>query len=79
MILKKTEEHTVILHFECEVDDDEIIEEFESLENFKTLIDEESEDIEDFVFDLDWDEVDDDWFSSRKGGFPVWFSVKEEK
>jgi hypothetical protein len=73
----KKEYHTVISEFTYELDDDEIIEQFESLENFKALLDEDDWDVIDFINQSDYERYDD-WVSDRKGGYEVTYEVEDE-
>jgi len=72
----KKEYHTVVSEFSYELDEDEIIDRFESVENFKTLLDEDDWDVLEFINDSDYDRYDD-WVSDRKGGYEVTYEVEE--
>jgi len=74
-ILKK-EYHTVISEFTYELDEEEIIDRFESVENFKALLDEDDWDVIDFINQSDYERYDD-WVSDRKGGYEVTYEVEE--
>lgn len=72
----KKEYHTVVSEFSYELDEEEIIDRFESVENFKALLDEDDFDVLEFINDLDYDRYDD-WVSDRKGGYEVTYEVEE--
>lgn len=76
MKIIKKEYHTVVSEFTYELDDDEIIEQFESVENFKELLDEDDWDAIDFINQSDYERYDD-WVSDRKGGYEVTYEIEE--
>ena len=76
MKIIKKEYHTVVSEFTYELDDDEIIEQFESVENFKALLDEDDWDVIDFINQSDYERYDD-WVTDRKGGYEVTYEVEE--
>jgi len=77
MKIIKKEYHTVVSEFTYELDDDEIIEQFESVENFKALLDEDDWDVIDFINQSDYERYDD-WISDRKGGYEVTYEIENE-
>ena len=77
MKIIKKEYHTVVSEFTYELDDDEIIEQFESVENFKALLDEDDWDVIDFINQSDYERYDD-WVTDRKGGYEVTYEVENE-
>jgi succinate dehydrogenase flavin-adding protein (antitoxin of CptAB toxin-antitoxin module) len=77
MKIIKKEYHTVVSEFTYELDDDEIIEQFESVENFKALLDEDDWDVIDFINQSDYERYDD-WVTDRKGGYEVTYEIEDE-
>ena len=76
MKIIKKEYHTVISEFTYELDEEEIIDRFESVENFKALLDEDDWDVIDFINQSDYERYDD-WVTDRKGGYEVTYEVEE--
>lgn len=76
MKIIKKEYHTVVSEFTYELDEEEIIDRFESVENFKALLDEDDWDVIDFINQSDYERYDD-WVSDRKGGYEVTYEVEE--
>lgn len=76
MKIIKKEYHTVVSEFTYELDEEEIIDRFESVENFKALLDEDDFDVLEFINDSDYERYDD-WVSDRKGGYEVTYEVEE--
>ena len=93
MQVKRIEYHQVHSHMTYDIDDDSIIEEFGSLDRFKTIIyavegvepdededevtDEEMDKAMDFISEHDYDR-EDDWFTDRKGGYDVEYEIVED-
>ena len=77
MKIIKREYHTVVSEFTYELDDDEIIEQFESVENFKALLDEDDWDVIDFINQSDYERYDD-WVTDRKGGYEITYEIEDE-
>jgi succinate dehydrogenase flavin-adding protein (antitoxin of CptAB toxin-antitoxin module) len=77
MKIIKKEYHTVVSEFTYELDDDEIIEQFESVENFKALLDEDDWDVIDFINQSDYERYDD-WVTDRKGGYEITYEIEDE-
>lgn len=77
MKIIKKEYHTVVSEFTYELDDDEIIEQFESVENFKALLDEDDWDVIDFINQSDYERYDD-WVTDRRGGYEVTYEIEDE-
>ena len=76
MKIIKKEYHTVVSEFTYELDEEEIIDRFESVENFKALLDEDDWDVIDFINQSDYERYDD-WVTDRKGGYEVTYEVEE--
>ena len=76
MKIIKKEYHTVVSEFTYELDEEEIIDRFESIENFKALLDEDDWDVIDFINQSDYERYDD-WVSDRKGGYEVTYEIEE--
>lgn len=76
MKIIKKEYHTVVSEFTYELDEEEIIDRFESIENFKALLDEDDWDVIDFINQSDYERYDD-WVTDRKGGYEVTYEVEE--
>ncbi len=77
MKIVKREHHQVISYFTYDIPDNEIIEEFESLENFQELIESVDFYAIDFINNYDYDR-EDDWWTDRKGGYEVDFEIESE-
>ena len=77
MKIIKKEYHTVVSEFTYELDEEEIIDRFESVENFKALLDEDDWDVIDFINQSDYERYDD-WVTDRKGGYEVTYEVEDE-
>ena len=77
MIIKKVEYHTVHSHFTYDIDEEDIIAEFGSVEEFQKHFEDETDEFYEFVMDYGYDR-EDDWFSDRKGGYQVEWSYGEE-
>ena len=76
MIIKKIEYHSVHSHLTYDIDEADIVVEFGSVEEFEKHYEEESDDFYEFVSQFDYDR-EDDWFSDRKGGYDVEWSIEE--
>ena len=76
MKIIKKEYHTVVSEFTYELDEEEIIDRFESVEKFKALLDEDDWDVIDFINQSDYERYDD-WVTDRKGGYEVTYEVEE--
>jgi hypothetical protein len=77
MRIVKREHHQVISYFTYEIPDDEIIDEFESIENFQELLAEDDSDAIEFINNYDYDR-EDDWWTDRKGGYDVDYEIESE-
>jgi hypothetical protein len=75
MIIKKIEYHSVHSHLTYDIDEADIVVEFGSVEEFEKHYEEESDDFYEFVSSYDYDR-EDDWFSDRKGGYDVEWSIE---
>jgi len=75
MIIKKIEYHSVHSHLTYDIDEADIVDEFGSVEAFEKQTEEESDDFYEFVSSYDYDR-EDDWFSDRKGGYDVEWSIE---
>jgi hypothetical protein len=75
MIIKKIEYHSVHSHLTYDIAEDDIVAEFGSVEEFEKHFEEESDDFYEFVSSYDYDR-EDDWFSDRKGGYDVEWSIE---
>lgn len=76
MRIQKIEYHQVNSYFTFEIDDEDIIAEFGSIEKFEEAYAEESDDFWEFVNGFDYDR-EDDWWTDRKGGYDVEWSIPE--
>ena len=76
MRIKKIEYHQVNSYFTYEIDDEDIIAEFGSIEKFEEAYAEESDEFWEFVQDFDYDR-EDDWWTDRKGGYDVEWSIED--
>ena len=77
MKLKKVEVHQVVVTKYFEFDEDEIIENFGSLEQFYEDM-EETEEWWDFVNDAECDDRQEDWVSDNKGFTEEHWEIEEE-
>lgn len=77
MIVKKVEYHQVNSEFTYDLDDEDIIEEFGSLEAFEEAYAEETDEFWEFVNQHDYDR-EDDWWTDRKGGYDVTWEIVED-
>ena len=75
MRIKKIEYHSVHSHLTYDIDEADIVVEFGSVEEFEKHYEEESDDFYEFVSSYDYDR-EDDWFSDRKGGYDVEWSIE---
>jgi hypothetical protein len=76
MIIKKTEYHRVNSILTYEVDEEEIVEQFGSVEEFvENHYATESDEFWDFMMGFDYDR-EDDWWSDRKGGYEVEWEIE---
>jgi len=76
MRIQKIEYHQVNSYFTYEIDDEDIIAEFGSIEKFEEAYAEESDDFWEFVQDFDYNR-EDDWWTDRKGGYDVEWSIED--
>ncbi len=76
MIIKKIEYHSVHSHMTYDLSDEDIVAEFGSIEAFEKHYEEESDEFYEFVTNHDYNR-EDDWFSDRKGGYDVEWSIEE--
>ena len=76
MRIQKIEYHQVNSYFTYDIDDEDIIAEFGSIEKFEEAYAEESDEFWEFVQDFDYDR-EDDWWTDRKGGYEVEWSIQE--
>lgn len=77
MKIIKREHHQVISYFTYEIPDEEIVDEFESLENFNELLASDDSDVIEFINNYDYDR-EDDWWTDRKGGYDVDYEIESE-
>lgn len=77
MRIVKREHHQVISYFTYEIPDDEIIDEFESIDNFQELLANDDFDAIEFINNYDYDR-EDDWWTDRKGGYDVDYEIESE-
>jgi len=76
MRIQKIEYHQVNSYFTYEIDDEDIIAEFGSIEKFEEAYAEESDDFWEFVQDFVYNR-EDDWWTDRKGGYDVEWSIED--
>ena len=76
MRIQKIEYHQVNSYFTYEIDDEDIIAEFGSIEKFEEAYAEESDEFWEFVQDFDYNR-EDDWWTDRKGGYDVEWSIED--
>jgi hypothetical protein len=86
MKIRKTEWHQVASIYEAELDEDVLSEIYPDLSedeiaDMMTKISNDEIDIDQVIEDagwdveFDWDHIDDDWWTSRKGGYEVSYEV----
>lgn len=87
---KQIEYHQVHLHKEMAVDEDDIVAQGLTVEQFKDMlgaVDVSEEDYSDEDWDKFWEiahgwaevqDSDEDWFSDRKGGYDIDYELLEE-
>jgi len=76
MIVKQIEYHQMTSTLTYDIDNDLIIAEFETLEQFEAEMAEETDKFFDFINSaLDYDREDDIW-TERKGGYEVDFEIE---
>jgi len=78
MKIKKIEYHRVNSFFHYDVPDEDIIEEFGSLEEFEDHYYDETEKFWDFISQYDYEREDDFW-TDRKGGYEVEWEIIEDE
>ena len=89
MRVKKSEWHQVEKQYEAEIDigflsnvytdatDEELEEILAKLESGDMTIEQLIEDAEDAWYDIEWDYVDEDWWTERKGGYDETYEILE--
>jgi hypothetical protein len=77
MKIEKIEYHRVHSYFYYDIEDEEIIEEFGSIQEFEDQMAEESEKFWEFIECYDYDRKDD-WFTERKGGYEIEWDISNE-
>jgi hypothetical protein len=76
MIVKQIEYHQMTSTLTYDIDNDLIIDEFETLEQFEAEMAEETDRFFEFINSgLDYDREDDIW-TERKGGYEVEFEIE---
>jgi hypothetical protein len=78
MKITKKEYHTVVKELTYDLDENEIVNRFESVENFMQLLEEGDFDAADFL-DMFLQDQYDDWVTDRKGGYDVTFEIEEDE
>jgi len=68
--VEDVEYHSVNLTKRYELDEDDVIETFGSVEKFRELFDEGDDEAQSYVYDGDY-ETDEDWWTANKGGFEI--------
>ena len=68
--VEDTEYHQVNLTKRYELDEEDVIATFGSVEKFKELFDNGDEEAERYVYDGDY-ETDEDWWTANKGGYDI--------
>lgn len=76
MIIVKTEYHQVNSTFTYDIPEEEILKEFESLEDFQLHMDEYTDQFHEFIQNYDYHR-DDDWWTDNHGGYDVEWEVSE--
>ena len=73
--IKETEYHQLNKYKFYEIEEDEVIEAFGSVEEFYKAVEEESPDAFDFIHNYDFDEEDDCW-TMNTGGYETTIEVE---
>ena len=68
--IEDIEYHRVNLTKRYELDEEDVIETFGSVEKFQELFDEQDDEALSYVYDGDY-ETDEDWWTANKGGFDI--------
>jgi hypothetical protein len=68
--VEDVEYHSVNLTKRYELDEEDVIAEFGSVENFQELFDNGDDGAQSYVYDGDY-ETDEDWWTANKGGFEI--------
>ena len=68
--VEDTEYHQVNLTKRYELDEEDVIKTFGSVEKFQELFDNGDEEAERYVYDGDY-ETDEDWWTANKGGYDI--------
>ena len=68
--IEDIEYHRVNLTKRYELDEEDVIETFGSVEKFQELFDEQDDEALSYVYDGDY-EIDEDWWTANKGGYDV--------
>jgi len=68
--VKDTEYHQVHLYKTFQLDEDDVIETFGSVEKFQELFDEGDDEAQSYVYEGDY-ETDEWWWTSDKGGYEI--------
>jgi len=68
--VEDVEYHSVNLTKRYELDEDDVIETFGSVEKFQELFDEGDDEAQSYVYNGDY-ESDEDWWTANKGGFDI--------
>ena len=68
--IEDVEYHSVNLTKRYELDEDDVIETFGSVEKFQELFDEGDDEAQSYVYNGDY-ESDEDWWTVYKGGFDI--------
>lgn len=78
MIIKQIEYHQMTSTLTYQIPDDDIIDEFGSLDNFEDAMNEETDEFFEFINSgWDYDREDDIW-TDRKGGYDVDYEIEHE-
>jgi len=77
MIVKRREYHQMTSTMTYELNEDDIVEAFGSIEEFLEHYNEESDEFQEFMQDFDYDREDDLW-TDRKGGYEVDWEIEDE-
>lgn len=77
MIVKRREYHQMTSTMTYELNEDDIVEAFGSIEDFLEHYNEESDEFQEFMYEHDYDREDDLW-TDRKGGYEVDWEIDDE-
>lgn len=77
MRIQKVEYHQMSSYFTYDIDEETIVEDWGSVDEFLKHFEEESDEFYEYMSNCDYDREDDLW-TDRKGGYDIEWSIEEE-